>query len=81
MGIYSLKYQSLATNFNELIGWAVFKVPDSIETLMKNNVYVVESDFGQGTGFYVKEVGFVTCLHNFCSIAKPIDEEELKKNY
>lgn len=79
MGIYSSKYQSLATNFNELIGRAVFKVPDSIETLIKNNVYVVESDFGQGTGFYVKEVGLVTCLHNFCSIAKPIDEEELKK--
>lgn len=79
MGIYSSKYQSLATNFNELIGRTVFKVPDSIETLIKNNVYVVESDFGQGTGFYVKEVGLVTCLHNFCSIAKPIDEEELKK--
>lgn len=83
LSVDDLRYRRIATQFNELNGEAVFSIPDSFETKMKKYIFVIEEVRNkttyQGTAFLVKNVGFVTCLHNVCSIKKPLSRDELEK--
>lgn len=83
LSVDDLRYRRIATQFNELNGEAVFPIPDSFETKMKKYIFVIEEVRNkttyQGTAFLVKNVGFVTCLHNVCSIKKPLSRDELEK--
>lgn len=83
LSVDDLRYRKIATQFNELNGEAVFPIPDSFETKMKKYIFVIEQIRNkttyQGTAFVVKNVGFVTCLHNVCSIKKPLSRDELEK--
>lgn len=66
MSVYDSKYQKLAQAYNELVGEEKFEIPNTQESLYKNYLYIIdnEHDLTQGTAFYVKDVGLVTCLHN-----------------
>lgn len=83
LSVDDLRYRRIATQFNELNGESVFPIPDSFETKMKKYIFVIEEVRNkttyQGTAFLVKNVGFVTCLHNVCSIKKPLSRDELEK--
>lgn len=83
LSVNDLRYRRIATQFNELNGEVVFPIPDSFETKMKKYIFVIEQIRNkttyQGTAFLVKNVGIVTCLHNVCSIKKPLSRGELEK--
>ena len=70
MSVYDSKYQKLAQAYNELVGEEKFEIPNTQESLYKNYLYIIdnERDLTQGTAFYVKDVGLVTCLHNVCAL-------------
>lgn len=81
LSVDDLRYRRIATQFNELNGEAVFPIPDSFETKIKNYIFIIEQigkePKSQGTAFLVKGLGLVTCLHNICSIAKPLSDDKL----
>ncbi len=81
LSVDDLRYRRIATQFNELNGEVVFPIPDSFETKIKNYIFIIEQigkePKSQGTAFLVKGLGLVTCLHNICSIAKPLSDDKL----
>ena len=81
MGIYSSKYQRLAYYYNAIVEEAHFFVPENTATLLHNYVFVVESGeiAQQGTAFYVKNLGLVSCLHIFWDISKEVDVKILQE--
>ena len=76
MGLYSPKYRYLAEKGNELFG-DCFPIPDEFESHVQKNLFVIETDEGQGTGFLLKGVGLITCLHNVWDIKKHVEENKL----
>ena len=75
---HSSRYQYLANKYNDITQTTTFKIPDTIDTLIANSVFITEHDEGQGTAFYVENVGLVTCLHNFWKDKKKaVVKEEL----
>ena len=90
LGIYSSKYQLIANYYNEITKDKVFLIPENFETMINNYVFVTEftskpkdkddSITYQGTAFYVKELGIISCLHNFWDITAPLDNEKLNSN-
>lgn len=79
LGVYSSKYQLIANYYNTIVEKPVFSIPENFDTMINNYVFVIESPIGQGTGFFVKNIGLVTCLHNFWKISDAIREDELKR--
>ena len=90
LGIYSSKYQLIANYYNEITKDKVFLIPENFETMINNYVFVTEftskpkdkddSITNQGTAFYVKELGIISCLHNFWDITATLDNEKLNSN-
>lgn len=82
MGKSSSKYCSLAKKYNELNGNEVFEVPSSFEEDLEKYVFIIEDEEKgfQGTGFLVKDVGLVTCLHVVASLGKEPDVTELAEH-
>ena len=81
LGEYSTKYQYLARLFNELEGEDVFNIPDTLETTIAKHVYIVDDlrRSMQGTGFYIKDLGFVTCYHNIANFNEKLSSLDLSK--
>lgn len=89
LGIYSSKYQLIANYYNEITTEKAFLIPETFDTMINNYVFVTEliknqskesSQIYQGTAFYCRGIGLVSCLHNFWDIIKPLDKKELDED-
>ena len=89
LGIYSSKYQLIANYYNEITTEKAFSIPETFDTMINNYVFVTEliknqskesSQIYQGTAFYCRGIGLVSCLHNFWDIIKPLDKKELDED-
>jgi len=56
-------YAKLINKFNELDENSAKHVPENYQEVIKENLWIIESDTRQGTAFLLKNVGFVTCYH------------------
>lgn len=83
---YNPKYRKLAAKVNELEGKEVFPLPDDEEEIIRRSIFVLYNGWngccGQGTAFYVRGAGLVTCLHNITKNVKNIAdlEEYIREN-
>lgn len=72
LGEDNSRYQYLASKYNSIKNKEIFHVPDTIDTLIRTCLFVVDFNDGkscnQGTAFYLKDTGLITCFHNICSL-------------
>lgn len=78
-GVWNSKYQYLAQKANIILEKNIFPIPDSFETYVEKNIFIIDevSSASQGTAFLIKDIGLVTCLHNVCDIKNPINKQLL----
>lgn len=77
---FSNKYQRFAHQYNTFVEKDKLKVPPSFDDLQNTAVYIIEdrANMNQGTAFFVKNIGFVTCLHNVYKSSK-LDIDKIKE--
>ena len=49
--------------FNKLDENGARHIPENYQEVIKDNLWIIESDSKQGTAFLLKNVGFITCYH------------------
>ena len=62
-GANDFVYAKLMNKFNKLDENGARHIPENYQEVIKDNLWIIESDSKQGTAFLLKNVGFITCYH------------------
>ena len=56
-------YAKLMNKFNQLDDNNTKHIPENYQEVIKENLWIIESDSEQGSAFLLKGIGFITCYH------------------
>lgn len=81
LSVSNAKYQKIARQYNKNVEEGIFEIVPIQSELIEEGVFIIETSKNNGTAFYVKGIGLVTCLHNVYNInIRPLDCDRLIKD-